>query len=100
MPNKQEPILVHVSTFFRLPKIDVKVPSTGLESRLQLLFWNFTIFFIIILLSTLLTLLLLLWKVWTQESFQKVEFDRQGERTIIIIIIIIIITSDTGKSKL
>ena len=47
MPNKQEPILVHVSTFFRLPKIDVKVPSTGLESRLHLLFWNFTIFFII-----------------------------------------------------
>ena len=45
MPNKQEPILVHVSTFFRLPKIDVKVPSTGLESRLHLLFWNFTIFF-------------------------------------------------------
>ena len=47
MPNKQEPILVHVSTFFRVPKIDVKVPSTGLESRLHLLFWNFTIFFII-----------------------------------------------------
>ena len=22
----------------------------------------------------------LLWKVWTQESFQKVEFDRPGER--------------------
>ena len=23
----------------------------------------------------------LLWKVWTQESFQKVEFDRPGERS-------------------
>ena len=22
-----------------------------------------------------------LWKVWTQESFQKVEFDRPGERS-------------------
>ena len=22
-----------------------------------------------------------LWKVWTQESFQKVEFDRLGERS-------------------
>ena len=96
MPNKQEPILVHVSTFFRVPKIDVKVPSTGLESRLHLLFWNFTIFLSFILLSTLITLLLLLWKVWTQELFQKVEFDRLGERTIILIII----TSDTGKSKL
>ena len=96
MPNKQEPILVHVSTFFRVPKIDVKVPSTGLESRLHLLFWNFTIFLSFILLSTLITLLLLLWKVWTQELFQKVEFDRLGERTIILIII----TSDNGKSKL
>ena len=25
--------------------------------------------------------LLSLWKVWTQESFQKVEFDRPGERS-------------------
>ena len=25
--------------------------------------------------------LLGLWKVWTQESFQKVEFDRPGERS-------------------
>ena len=25
--------------------------------------------------------LFLLWKVWTQESFQKVEFDRPGERS-------------------
>ena len=25
--------------------------------------------------------ILLVWKVWTQESYQKVEFDRPGERS-------------------
>ena len=57
MPNKQEPILVHVSTFVRLPKIDVKVPSTGLESRLHLLFWNFTIFFIIYIVINIINII-------------------------------------------
>ena len=27
------------------------------------------------------TITVKLWKVWTQESFQKVEFDRPGERS-------------------
>ena len=62
MPNKQEPILVHVSTFFRLPKIDVKVPSTDLESRLHLPFWNFTIFFIIYIVINIINIIIIIVK--------------------------------------
>ena len=54
-------------------------------SLLLLLFIYLFLALALSLCSTLMQTLILVWKVWTQESFQKVEFDRPGERRTVLV---------------